>query len=146
MQNLEDSETEKISVNAMEHPVKVEDFGQKHHLLLDGVEAEVELDEVCEDGVEVGVQLEEHDLAEVRVVDVGEDVKEEAVDLPDVRVERGRELLALHGGRKTFIRLFNGTRDGDIFKIAQDIIVIVGGSAPSGFPHLKNSYRAETMH
>ena len=103
-------------------------------LFLDGVEPEVELDEVCEDGVEVGVQLEEHDLAEVRVVDVGEDVKEEAVDLPDVRVERGRELLALHVKTKLSF---------DIFKIAQDVIVIVGRSAPpSHFPHLKHSYRA----
>ena len=66
------------------------------HLLLDGVEAEVELDEVGEDCVEVGVQLEQHDLPEVRVVDVGEHVKEEAVDLADVRVERRWELLALH--------------------------------------------------
>ena len=70
-------------------------LSHKHHLLLDGVEAEVELDEVSEDGVEVGVQLEQHDLAEVRVVDVGEDVEEEAVDLPDVRVERRGKLLAL---------------------------------------------------
>ena len=99
---------------------------------------------MCEDGVEVGVQLEEHDLAEVRVVDVGEDVKEEAVDLTDVRVERRRELLALDGGQvKTFIRVFN--RASDIFKIAQG--VIVGGSVPAHFPHLKkNSYRNYNMH
>ena len=90
-------------------------------LVLDGAEPQVELDEVREDGVEVCVELEQHDLAEVRVVDVGEDVKEEAVDLPDVRVERGRELLALHGGQvKTKLSF-------DILKIAQDVIVIVGG-------------------
>ena len=67
------------------------------NLFLDGVEPEVELDEVREDGVEVRVQLQQDDLPEVGVVDVGEHVEEQPVDLPDVRVERRGELLALHG-------------------------------------------------
>ena len=53
-----------------------------------------------EDGVEVRVQLQQDDLPEVGVVDVGEHVEEQPVDLPDVRVERRGELLTLHGQNK----------------------------------------------
>ena len=75
-------------------------YGLLTNLFLDGVEPEVELDEVREDGVEVRVQLQQDDLAEVGVVDVGEHVEEQPVDLPDVRVERRGELLTLHGQNK----------------------------------------------
>ena len=62
--------------------------------LLDHGEPEVELDEVREEGVEVCVQLEEDDLLEVGVVDVGHHVEEQPVDLLHVALERRRELHA----------------------------------------------------
>ena len=62
-------------------------------LVLYHAELVVELDKVGEDGVEVGVQLQEDDLPEVRVVDVGQDVEQEAVDLAHRGVERRGELV-----------------------------------------------------
>lgn len=45
-----------------------------------------------EEGVQVRVQLEEDDLLEVGVVDVGEHVEEQPVDLLHVVLEGGGEL------------------------------------------------------
>ena len=77
-------------------------YGLLTYLFLDGVEPEVELDEVREYSVEVGVQLQQDDLPEVRVVDVGQHVEEQPVDLTDVRVERRGELLTLYGQKELF--------------------------------------------
>ena len=55
---------------------------------------EVELDKVGEEGVQVGVELEENNLLEVGVVDVGNHVEKEAVELLNLSIKCGGKLEA----------------------------------------------------
>jgi len=51
-----------------------------HFLLLQNSVAEVELNDVGEDGVEVSVEPEQHNLSEVGVVDVSHHVEQKLLD------------------------------------------------------------------
>lgn len=62
-------------------------------LLLNESEAVVEEDEVCEDTVEVCVQVEKHHLAKVAVVEMGQHVEQQPLDLLHNGLKGHREVV-----------------------------------------------------